>query len=67
MYEGKFRGICLPHPHAASSCTWGRAAPATSHAGGNGADQRVSSADLTPIEHHLDDKGFPGTVTEPTP
>src|SRR3546814_1134222 len=28
------------------------------------APKGVSSADLTPVEHHLDDNGLPGTLTD---
>jgi len=45
--EGKFRGI-FRHLGPAGAChkPWR-------------AERRVSSADLTPIEHHLDDNGPP--------
>src|SRR3546814_1816499 len=51
--EGKFRGTIVLHLGPGCACH----KPCRPWRG-------VSSADLTPIEHHLDDNGLPDTLTD---
>src|SRR3546814_2974270 len=51
--EGKFRGGIVFHLGPGRACH----KPCRPRRG-------VSSADLTPVEHHLDDNGLPGTLTD---
>jgi hypothetical protein len=61
--EGKFRDILLRHPHPLGA---GSRLPQAMQ-GRMALERRVSSAELTPIEHHLDDNGLSGTVTDQIP